>query len=143
MQSEWGHASRAQDLRRRIGSADVFTHGAVSMDAPSEVSVPELTIVGDPLPRTRRVLGRVPFPVQVKTALVAADLVATIADLLADLGGQPASGRRDGGLQRRRSERQGSGGRGANYSRPPVRIRRAAGGRCRCGWRRSARRRNP
>ncbi|HMR97316.1 MAG TPA: sugar transferase [Microthrixaceae bacterium] len=81
MQSEWGHASRAQDLRRRIGSADVFTHGAVSMDAPSEVSVPELTIVGDPLPRTRRVLGRVPFPVQVKTALVAADLVATICGM--------------------------------------------------------------
>lgn len=68
MQSEWGHATRAQDLRRRIGSADVFARGAVSMDAPSEVSVPELTIVGDPLPRTRRVLGRVPFPVQVKTA---------------------------------------------------------------------------
>ncbi len=51
MQSEWGHASRAQDLRRRIGSADVFARGAVSMDAPSEVSVPELPIVGDPLPR--------------------------------------------------------------------------------------------
>ena len=82
MQPEWGQASRVQDGPRPLSSpADgQLARNSMTMDAPAaELPVTDISSTRE---RGRpRHLRRVPFSLQLKVALIGADLVATICGL--------------------------------------------------------------
>ena len=82
MQPEWGQASRVQDGPRPLSSpADgQLARNSMTMDAPAaELPVTDISPTRE---RGRpRHLRRVPFSLQLKVALIGADLVATICGL--------------------------------------------------------------
>ncbi len=85
MQPEWGHASRVQDGRRssRTGVDNQYARSSVTMDpVTAEVPLADLSVVPEPTNRRPEPSGRrVPLSLQVKVALIGADVVATICGL--------------------------------------------------------------
>ncbi len=101
MQPEWGQASRVQDGPRPVSShADgQYARNSVSMEpAAAELPVTDISTTRE---RDRpRHLRRVPFSMQLKAALVGADLVATICGLAIATGVTAWLGWTDPGAER-------------------------------------------
>ena len=85
MQPEWGHASPIHDRRRPSpsGADNQYARTGVALEpATAEVPIADLTVVPEPTRRrSDRPDGRIPLAMQVKAALVGADIVATICGL--------------------------------------------------------------
>jgi exopolysaccharide biosynthesis polyprenyl glycosylphosphotransferase len=99
MQPEWGQASPVQDGPRPVPSHPdgQLARNRVSIDG-AERPVPDISVVGDRQRAGRR--RRIPFSLQLKAALVGADLVATVCGLAIATGVTTWAGWTDPGAER-------------------------------------------